>query len=87
LYFLFLLYALHRLAAERDNAEKESRDKETKVLNLLRQLDELRDRLAESDRIKIQQQRELDDLVSSKDDVGKNVCVCTLQLIYVYVMR
>jgi myosin protein heavy chain len=62
-----------RLAAERDAAEKESRDKETKALNLMRQLDELRDKLAESDRIRTQQQRELDDLVSSKDDVGKNV--------------
>jgi len=63
----------HRLAAEKDASERDSREKETKLLNLTRQLDELRDRLTESERLRAQQQRELDDLTSSQDDAGKNV--------------
>ena len=42
-------------------------------MNVSRQLEELRDRLAESERVRAQQQRELDDLTSSQDDAGKNV--------------
>jgi len=64
-----------RLAAEKDAADRDSRDKETKLLNLTRQLEETRDRLAESERLRAQQQRELDDLTSSQDDAGKNVRV------------
>ena len=66
---------MHRLTAEKDASERDSREKETKVLNLTRQLEELRDRLTESERLRAQQQRELDDLTSSQDDAGKNVCV------------
>ena len=62
-----------RLAAEKDASERDSREKETKLLNLTRQLEEFRDRLAESERLRAQQQRELDDLTSSQDDAGKNV--------------
>ncbi|XP_071108362.1 myosin heavy chain, non-muscle-like isoform X4 [Haliotis cracherodii] len=62
-----------RLAAERDGIERESREKETRILNLNRDLEELRERLESSERQKQQQARELDDLMSSKDDVGKNV--------------
>jgi hypothetical protein len=40
---------------------------------LTRQLDDLNERLVESERIRVQQQRELEDFISSKDDVGKNV--------------
>lgn len=69
---LYLWYS--RLAMDRDNAERESREKETKILSLSRELEELRDRLEEVERMKSQQQRELEDLMSSKDDVGKNVC-------------
>ena len=58
---------------ERDSAERESREKETKILNLTRELEELRDRLDEVERLRLTQQRELEDLMSSKDDVGKNV--------------
>ena len=58
---------------ERDNAERESRDKETKILNLSREIEDLRDRLEEVERLRQTQSRELEDLVSSKDDVGKNV--------------
>ena len=63
----------HRLAMERDNAERESREKETKILNQTRELDELRDRVEEVERLRTTQARELDDLMSSKDDAGKSV--------------
>ena len=62
-----------RLQQERDSAERESREKETKILSLNRELDEIRDRLEQVERQKAAQARELEDLVSSKDDVGKNV--------------
>lgn len=62
-----------RLTLERDNLERDLRERETKILNLSRQIDELNDSLSETNRVKGQLQRELDDLVSSKDDVGKNV--------------
>jgi myosin protein heavy chain len=62
-----------RLSSEKELVERESREKETKILSLSRMLEELKDRLSESDRVRTQQQRELDDLMSSKDDVGKNV--------------
>ena len=64
---------LRRLAMERDSVERESREKETKILSLNRQLEELQDRLAESDRVRAQQQRELDSYANNQDDVGKNV--------------
>ena len=70
-----------RLAAEKDASERDSREKETKLLNLTRQLDELRDRLTESERLRTQQQRELDDLTSSQDDAGKNVRFSSLILL------
>ncbi|MCI0469069.1 MAG: hypothetical protein L0Y62_03270 [Nitrospirae bacterium] len=62
-----------RIAMEKDNAERESREKETKILNLQRALEELTDRAEQLERVKTAQARELEDLVSSKDDVGKNV--------------
>lgn len=64
---------MFRLQQERDNSEKESREKETKILNLNRELEELKDRMEQIERQKTAQQRELEDLYSSKDDVGKNV--------------
>lgn len=54
--------------------EREGREKETKILSLVRSMDELQDRLKESERVRTQNMRELDDLMSSKDDVGKSVC-------------
>ena len=70
-----------RLAAEKDASERDSREKETKLLNLTRQLEELRDRLTESERLRTQQQRELDDLTSSQDDAGKNVSLLSLKFL------
>lgn len=62
---------------EKDGLERDSREKETKLLSLTRQLEELQDRLTESERLRTQQQRELDDLMSSQDDAGKNVSFTT----------
>lgn len=62
------------MAAERDQVERESRDKETKYLNLQRQYDELKEKADQLERIRVQQARELEDLVSKEDDVGKSVC-------------
>ena len=62
-----------RVAMERDNLERLGREKETKILNLTRNMDELQERVEQLERSKTQQARELEDLVSSKDDVGKNV--------------
>ena len=71
LYFFLLL--IDRLAMERDSVERESREKETKILSLSRELEDLRDRVEEAERLRLQQARELEDIMSSKDDVGKNV--------------
>jgi hypothetical protein len=67
---------------ERDQAERENRDKEAKMLSQSREMEELRERLEESERMRLQQARELEDLVSSKDDVGKNVSFSLLLGIY-----
>ena len=61
------------MALERDQAERENREKETRILNLTRSLEEAQERNDELDRVRQNQSRELDDLMSSKDDVGKNV--------------
>ena len=58
---------------EKDAAERESREKETRILNLTRELQELQDKLEDVERQRLQQQRELEDLMSSQDDVGKSV--------------
>lgn len=62
-----------RYAEERDRAEAEAREKETKVLSLSRALEEALDLKDELDRQNKLLRAEMDDLVSSKDDVGKNV--------------
>ena len=64
-----------RSAAERDAAERDNREKETKILSQSRELEELQNRLAEAERVNQQQQAELSELMSSKDDAGKNVRV------------
>lgn len=63
------------MASERDAAERDSRDKETRILNLSRQLEELQNHLTDVERTSQQQQSELAELMSSKDDVGKNVSI------------
>uniref|UniRef100_A0A0N4ZTS6 Myosin heavy chain n=1 Tax=Parastrongyloides trichosuri TaxID=131310 RepID=A0A0N4ZTS6_PARTI len=59
--------------AERDAFAQEIREKETKIMNLTQDIDNLHNDLTESERVKKLLQVELDDLVSRKDDFGKNV--------------
>ncbi|XP_075888707.1 myosin-9-like isoform X2 [Nelusetta ayraudi] len=62
-----------RYAEERDRAEAEAREKETRALALTRELDSLMDIKEELDRNNKLLRAEMEDLVSSKDDVGKSV--------------
>uniref|UniRef100_A0A7N6BAF6 Myosin, heavy chain 10, non-muscle n=1 Tax=Anabas testudineus TaxID=64144 RepID=A0A7N6BAF6_ANATE len=62
-----------RYAEERDRAEAEAREKETKALSMTRALDEALEAKEELERINKQLRSEMEDLMSSKDDVGKNV--------------
>ncbi|KAM6956925.1 myosin-9 isoform 1-T1 [Aplochiton taeniatus] len=62
-----------RFAEERDRAEAEAREKETRALALTRQLETLMDVKDEMDRANKLLRAEMEDLVSSKDDVGKSV--------------
>ena len=62
-----------RYAEERDRAEAEAREKETRALALTRELESLMDNKDELDRNNKLLRAEMEDLVSSKDDVGKNV--------------
>ncbi|XP_017272163.1 myosin-9 isoform X1 [Kryptolebias marmoratus] len=62
-----------RYAEERDRAEAEAREKETRALALTRELDALMEVKEELDRGSKLLRAEMEDLVSSKDDVGKNV--------------
>uniref|UniRef100_A0A671PCQ7 Myosin-9 n=1 Tax=Sinocyclocheilus anshuiensis TaxID=1608454 RepID=A0A671PCQ7_9TELE len=62
-----------RYAEERDRAEAEAREKETRVLALARELETLSDLKDELDRTNKLLRAEMEDLVSSKDDVGKSV--------------
>jgi len=78
---MWIVLAHHRLAAERDAAERDSREKETKILSQSRELEELQSRLADAERMNQQQQAELSELMSSKDDVGKNVRLSLCHLV------
>ncbi|XP_041839151.1 LOW QUALITY PROTEIN: myosin-9-like [Melanotaenia boesemani] len=62
-----------RYAEERDKAEAEAREKETRALNLARELETMTDLKNELDRASKLLKAEMEDLVSSKDDVGKSV--------------
>ena len=62
-----------RLEMERDAADRLAREKETKILNLTSEVQEGRDMLADMERSKNSLSKELDELISSKDDEGKNV--------------
>ncbi|KAL3981567.1 Myosin-10 [Acanthocheilonema viteae] len=64
---------LQKVVNERDALAQESRDRETRILSLNNDLESLRCQLEESERVKRMLQMELDESVSSKDDVGKNV--------------
>uniref|UniRef100_A0A8B9T3X3 Myosin heavy chain 10 n=1 Tax=Anas platyrhynchos TaxID=8839 RepID=A0A8B9T3X3_ANAPL len=62
-----------RYAEERDRAEAEAREKETKALSLARALEEALEAKEEFERQNKQLRADMEDLMSSKDDVGKNV--------------
>ena len=62
-----------RFAEERDRAEAEAREKETRALALTRERESLSDMKDEMDRANKMLRAEMEDLVSSKDDVGKSV--------------
>uniref|UniRef100_A0A671TI80 Myosin, heavy chain 10, non-muscle n=1 Tax=Sparus aurata TaxID=8175 RepID=A0A671TI80_SPAAU len=62
-----------RFAEERDRAEAEAREKETKALSMARALEEALEAKEELERFNKQLRAEMEDLMSSKDDVGKNV--------------
>ncbi|XP_047189999.1 myosin-9a [Scophthalmus maximus] len=60
-------------AEERDKAEAEAREKETRALTLSSELETMTDLKSELDRANKMLKAEMEDLVSSKDDVGKSV--------------
>ncbi|KAK7939310.1 hypothetical protein WMY93_002636 [Mugilogobius chulae] len=62
-----------RVVEERDRAEAEVRDRETRILALSRTLEETQGALEDSDRTLRSLRAEMEELLSSKDDVGKNV--------------
>uniref|UniRef100_A0AAY4BUB8 Myosin, heavy chain 11b, smooth muscle n=1 Tax=Denticeps clupeoides TaxID=299321 RepID=A0AAY4BUB8_9TELE len=62
-----------KFADERDCAEAEAREKDTKAMALTRALLEAQGSLEEMERVNKAMQAEMEDLVSSKDDVGQNV--------------
>lgn len=64
-----------KYAEERDRAEAEAREKETKALSLARALEEAIEQKAEMERMNKQFRAEMEDLMSSKDDVGKSVSI------------
>ena len=62
-----------KYADERDRAEAEAREKETKALSLARALEEALEAKEDLERANKMLKAEMEGLVSSKDDVGKNV--------------
>lgn len=62
-----------KFSEERDRAEAEVRERETKILSLTRALEERQEVLEEAEKTMKALRAEMEDLISSKDDVGKNV--------------
>lgn len=63
------------MAIERDAAEREAREKETRVLSLTRELDELMVKVEELERGKRTLQNELDELINNQGTADKNVSI------------
>lgn len=72
------------MAIERDTAEREAREKETRVLSLTRELDEMMVKVEELERGKRTLQNELDELINSQGTADKNVCV---HLLFIYLKK
>ncbi len=64
---------VQKMALERDSHAQDSRDRETKILSLINELETFREQFEESERTRRMLQIELDESVSTKDDVGKSV--------------
>ncbi|XP_066499034.1 myosin-11-like isoform X2 [Hoplias malabaricus] len=62
-----------KFAEERDRAEAEAREKESRSLALARALEETQHSREELEKINKALRSEMEELISSKDDVGKNV--------------
>jgi len=62
-----------QVLAEKEQVEREAREKETRLLNLLREFESQNEVLVEMDKKYKQLKLEYDDTLSHKDDVGKNV--------------
>ncbi|XP_069393688.1 myosin-10 isoform X6 [Paralichthys olivaceus] len=62
-----------RLTEEKDRAEADSREKETRYLALSRALQEAQDQREELERANKQLRAEMEQLINQQDDVGKNV--------------
>lgn len=73
-----------RYGEERDRAEAEAREKETKSLTLARELEALQEQRNELERANKLLKTEMEDLVSSKDDVGKSVCLALLYFTFLF---
>jgi myosin heavy chain 9/10/11/14 len=71
--FVSLQAIAEHIAQERDNAEREARDKETKVLSLSRELEEINEKVEELERGKRMLQSELDELANTQGTADKNV--------------
>ncbi|CAP23200.2 Protein CBR-NMY-1 [Caenorhabditis briggsae] len=73
--------AVQKALLDRDSMSQELRDRETRVLSLMNEVDLMKEQLEESDRIRRSLQQELQDSeqknqnlqISNKDDFGKNV--------------
>lgn len=63
------------MAIERDTAEREAREKETRVLSLTRELDDLMVKVEELERGKRTLQNELDELINNQGTADKNVSI------------
>ncbi|KAH9506277.1 Myosin-9 [Dermatophagoides farinae] len=61
-----------KIANERDQAERESREKETKILSLQRQLEDRDNLYVENERAKKLLQTELDELINNQSSAYKN---------------
>ncbi len=72
-----------RLLEERDRAEAESREKETRFLSLSRSLQEATEQRDELERTNKQLRLEMEQLVNAQDDVGKNVQLAFYQCTYI----
>ncbi|KJH42901.1 myosin head [Dictyocaulus viviparus] len=64
---------VQKVILERDAHAQESRDRETRILSLVNELEHLKGTIDETERVRRMLQLELDESISSKDDVGKNV--------------